>query len=236
MSLYPYRESKQFERYIGQFMRVFSGFQVPTGRNSGQDIKRIPVVYGAMDRVVASILNNRETFTNHKLPIIACVMTGLTIDENNKAPNKHRDYIGSRGYGDGTVTERIMGLPLIMNMDVSIYASSSTEMFLILEQILLIFNPRVTIQIDSSANNADYLTDIILEGIQPEIDYPMGGNNRTVMLTLNFSIPVRLSYPRGKNSNYIDTVKQNILNTSSESIDDSWLYTELDETGIKPNE
>lgn len=236
MSLYPYRESKQFERYIGQFLRVFSGFQVPTGRTiSGEtETKRVPVVYGAMDRITASILNNRETFTNHKLPLLAAVMTGIEIDTENKAPTRHVDYVGTRGLSpNGNVIERIMGLPLIMNMDVSIYASSSTEMFLILEQILLIFNPRVAIQIDSSAENPDYITDISLESISPEIQYPMGGDRRTIMLTLSFSVPIRLSYPRGKDNNYIDTIKQNIMSASSESVDDSWLHIEIDKDGIK---
>lgn len=195
--VYPYRKGRQFERYIGQFARVFTGFQVQDGVTRGGELhtRTVPVVYGNMSRIVATVLNKRSRNTTASIPVIAVNMLGLQTDETNKRTPHHKDSISLHGTGRDAVMERLIGPQFIMSMEASIYASSMEELFEILEQILLIFNPRVTIQVDTNARNADCITDIILRDIQPEIQYPMSDNNRIVMLTMNFDVPVRLQYP-----------------------------------------
>ena len=112
-----------------------------------------------------------------------------------------------------------MGPAFIMNVSVSIYASSNTELFSILEQILLVFNPRVSIQTDNSVFNQDYISDITLEGINNEVSYPLGTDQRVVEQTLNFSLPVRLSYPVDLSSGIIERIRMRIFDDSTESLD-----------------
>lgn len=217
MVLYPYRKSDQFERYIGQFMRVFSGFQVRDGVARGGETltKKVPVVYGNMSRIVASILTKRDHFTNTSLPFMAANLVGIEIDLNNRKSPHHQDTVSKYSIGSSNAVERLIGPAFILNMDLSIYASSSTELFGLLEQILLVFNPRVAIQVDTDADNSDYITEISLSTIQPEMQYPLSTNKETVMLTLGFTVPVRLRYPHDPNAAIIQQITLNLKEESS---------------------
>jgi len=223
MALYEYRKGEQIERYIAQFMRVFSGFQVRDGveRDGAYLTKRVPVVYGNMSRIVASIINKRDHMTNQTVPIMAANMVGLTPDPNNKKSPHHRDtrsmHVTNNQLYD--VVDRLSGPAFIMNMELSVYASSTTELFDIVEQILLIFNPRVTIQTSSQMLNSSYITDIALTGIQPEIQYPMGMESPIAMMALVFEVPIRLNYPQGTNDKIILNITENVKTTDNQHIE-----------------
>lgn len=223
-NLYPYRYGKQFERYLSQFGRVFSGFQVQDGvaRGSSYDpyTRRVKLVYGSMSRIVATILNKRESFTNGTLPMMAFNLTGIERDIENKKNSRHVDHVSFRNtVGDIQAYERLMGPAFIMNIEVAIYASSTTELFSLIEQILLIFNPRVTIQTDTSVFNPDYLTEIELESIDNEINYPLGQEARVVQQSMNFRVPVRLSYPTNTDASFIEDIRARIFAESENGFD-----------------
>lgn len=216
--VYPYKFDNQFERYIGQFMRVFSGFQTQDGviRDATNPPRRVPIVYGNMSRVVATVLQNRDSFNSNMVPMMAINLEGIEIDVQRKKPSAHIDSVAVERNAGNVGLRRLIGPPFIMNMSVSIYASSTTELFSILEQILLIFNPRITIQVDNKEANSDYITEISLRAIQPEFQYPMGTSKEVVMLTLNFEVPVRLRYPYDIENNVINSIALNIFQGSSE--------------------
>lgn len=219
--IYPYRYAAQFERYIGQFMRVFTGFQTRDGveRDGSYNQKRVPVVYGGMDRIVASVIQERGALKNNRIPIIAVNLEGIEMDPERKMSPNHIDTMP---YDDDGVTNhytRLIGPPFRMNMSVAIYASSTSEMFSIVEQILLIFNPRVTIYLDNNIINGDYITELTLESIQDEIQYPMGQNHRVVMQSMNFTVPVRLRYPHDGEAGVIEEIIANILIDSENSVE-----------------
>ncbi|MBG24111.1 MAG: hypothetical protein CMF22_11750 [Idiomarinaceae bacterium] len=223
-NLYPYRYGAQFERFLSQFARVLSGFQVRDGvkRDGDETVKtrRVPVVYGSMSRVVAQLLNDRDFLSNRRVPMMAFNLDSLEIDQEAKRNVYHVDEVSYKT-ADGTHASysRAMGPAFIMNVSVSIYASSNTELFSILEQILLVFNPRVSIQTDNSVFNQDYISDITLEGINNEVSYPLGTDQRVVEQTLNFSLPVRLSYPVDLSSGIIERIRMRIFDDSTESLD-----------------
>lgn len=219
--LYPYRFDNQFEKYIAQFMRVFSGFQTQDGveRDGSYNLKRVPVAYGNMSRIVATVLNNRDSFNSNRIPMMSVHMNGVRPDSERKRASMHHDAMTVTKNATKVGLERLIGPSFIMNMSVDIYASSTTELFSILEQILLIFNPRIAIQVDDSIHNSDYITEITLEGISPDIQYPMGENKQVVMLGLEFSVPVRLRYPHGTTNNVINDIIVNILDDSSSNIE-----------------
>lgn len=220
MSLYPYRESTQLKTYIGQFMRVFSGFQMPTTLNPDgtvAELRRIPVAYGTMDRAVAALLSkNSDHMTNVRVPFIVCNMEGIELDPTNKMPKHHIDSV----VGSGAVNsfERLMGVPMSMNMSVDILASSNAELFGILEQILLIFNYRVTIQVDNKAVNANFLTEITLNSVDNQIQYPLGTEKRICSMGLRFTVPVKLRYPSGENISWIGSIREKIYASSVDAI------------------
>jgi ribosomal protein L5 len=218
MKLYPYRSNKQFETYISQFMRVFSGFQYNLGEGN---LKRVPVVYGNMSRVVASILNKKDSFTNNQVPMMAVNMTSLEMNPEGKRSPRHIESIANIANQDPTTrmaVTRIIGPSFKMLMEVSIYAESNEEMFDIMEQILLVFNPRVTINVGKNATQGAYITEISLTGINSEVQYPMGMDKRVVMNTLTFDVPVRLNYPTDI-SEIINDISMNVTTTTPGSPD-----------------
>lgn len=235
MDLYPYRYSKQFERYLSQFGRVLSGFQVQDGVLRGTETepytRRVKVVYGSMSRIVASVLNKRSAFTNNTLPMIAFNLASIERDIENKKTHHHEDHIV---YKDGNdqrrAYRRLMGPAFTLSIDVSIYASSTDELFSILEQMLLIFNPRVAIQVDNDVRNSDYITEIELESIQNEINYPLGTESRIVQQSMTFRVPVRLAYPSDLDASYVEVIKARILQSSEDGISE-FVISEEEITG-----
>lgn len=211
--VYEYRKGEQLERHIGQFMRVFSGFQVRDGviRDGTTLTKKVPVVYGNMSRIVASILSKRDFLANAELPIMAANMTGLSPDADNKRTHHHVDErTVAKPDGSLGVLERLTGPAFIMNMELSVYTSSTSELFDIIEQIVLVFNPRVSIQTSTDLYDADYITEISLVGFQPEVMYPMGTDKPVVMMTLQFELPVRFKYPKGFGDKIINQIISNV--------------------------
>lgn len=195
MALYPYRKSKQIRTYISQFSRVFAGFQTKdnTETDGTDNLRRVPVVYGDMSRVVATILNKRDHRYRGEMPIMATNMVGIQPDLDENRSYVHEDTAITPDRQE-TAT-RLIGPAFIMNMELSILASSTEELLDLLENILLIFNPRVTLQVDPNVYNSDCITNITLTGIQPEFNYPMADSTKVVALTLTFDVPIRLRYP-----------------------------------------
>lgn len=219
MKIYPHRKGRQIERYIEQFMRVFSGFQVADGVLRGTSepvLKRIPVVYGGQSRIVAAILTQQDKFMAERLPLLAVVMTGLTlVPDSNKSPY-HEESISTKRIEDAPrAIRRIVGPAFDMSMELSIYAASTEELFEILEQILLVFNPRVKLLVSNNAEVSDYITDIELTNIQPEIQYPMGTDDAPVQMTLSFTVPIRLRYPHDPNAPIIEQIVANLKDEDS---------------------
>lgn len=228
--MYPYRYGRQFEKYLSQFGRVMAGFQVATSDPSCAPTytRNVKVVYGGMSRIVASILNKRDSFTNNTLPFIAFNLTGIDKDIENTKTQHHVDhvtYTDVNGYH--RAYERLMGPAFLLSIEVSLYASSAEELFSILEQMLLIFNPRIAIQVDTDYQNSDYITEIELESIQNEINYPMGTDQRVLQQTLMFRVPVRLAYPMDMDASYIEEIQARVLLDTGEGLDDFIVSEEI---------
>lgn len=226
--LYPFRYNEQIERYLSQFMRVLSGFQVEDGveRDGSVHPRRVKVAYGSVDRIVGSVLNRRDSFTNQTIPLIGFHLSGIQKDTSNKKNHHHEDYVAyQKTNGDHTAYRRLMGPSFILEVDVNIYASSHVELLSVLEQMLLIFNPRVTIQVDNNYMNGDYITDIILESISPNVTYPTGTERQVVQQTLSFSLPITLNYPVDMDASVIRTIKQRIMDEGGDTILDEITIT-----------
>ena len=236
---YPYLESRQFERYLSQFIRVFSGFQTQDGieRNGTRQLKRVPVVYGNMSRITAHMLKKGDKYLNQKIPIIGVNLEGIEVNVEARRNSRHVEEFST--YKSNPTNprniERLIGPPFILSLSVSIYASSTVELFDIVEQILLIFNPRITITVDSKALNADHITEIELTGINSELQYPLGMDQQVVVYSLVFQVPVRLRYPASAevSTDFIQQIRWRILEESSSNIlEEGWIIAVLEQLEI----
>ena len=220
---YTYMYQGAFSDYIKQFLRVFSGFQVEYGvdrdNDDTKDRKTCPVFYGDMDRITANILHKDGTFIASSMPLMSGVMTGIELNPENRKAKYHVDNVARvRGSDNTTVgTQRLMGVPYTVSMDLSIYTTNSTQMFQLLEQILLMFNPKLTIQKSDNIIDWTYLSEIELVSIAPESNFPSGVDERSIVYTLSFLMGVWLDYPAKENTGIINEIITTIKDSTNDS-------------------
>lgn len=216
VTTFPYYYSGQFRRYIAQFLRVFSGIQVKDGvdrdGDGNLDTRTVPVHYGSMDRIAANVIKNNGTFINEKVPLIAGYMTGISLSPNNRRAPTHIETIGYQSKTDGSyhTSQRRMPVPYQCSMDLYLYASSSNQMFELLEQILILFNPSLAIQRSSDELDWTYITEVTLTGIQNQENFPMGTNRRVINQTLTFTFDAWLNFPAKDSSGIIEQIITNV--------------------------
>lgn len=222
---YPFNFDKQFEKYVKQFLRIFSGIQVQDGVDRDGDgqnkLRQVPVYYGTPERIVSSVLTKRRSFTNPTVPILAGAIESFELDEERKGPTKyHRESVTYKdSAGNYKQTQRMIGPPMTLNLSLSIYASSNDEMFQLLEQILLIFNPKVTIQKSEDIIDQNYLSQVELVSIDPEFNQPLSTEEKIMITTLQFRTNVRLNYPHVTYDNeLIEKIVTNIFDETIETV------------------
>lgn len=235
--LYPYNYSRQFERFIGQFARVFSGFQVNSGRKdtSGDMIlEKVPVAIGSMDRVVASIMSDRDEFSNYKLPMISINMTGVDIDNANKRTKKETvaDISPFTPASGAVSVQRIPGPPFRLSFDVAVMASSVTQLYEIAEQLMVIFNPRITVNFNSEILNESMRSEISLVSTSPQTTIPLGTSTQTPVMEFGFEMGVRLVLPRIEDDNYIRQIITKTLVVDEDSASDVIDTVTYDESAV----
>lgn len=197
-----YFYNEQLRKYIVQFMAIFSGLNIRTGRGaSGQpQFVPCPVRYGSADRVVESIRARNTQNVPLNLPVMSAYMTGIQLGQ---ARAHGTDMVDRRVYlppggvfpDDLEVIERLMPIPYNLEMSLSVYASSTDEAYQIIEQILMLFNPILQIQKSDSPMDWTRVTYVELLGIGTEENWPMGSDRRIIVWTFNFLMPIYLSAP-----------------------------------------
>ncbi len=216
--------------YLLQFSHIFNGLQVKTGKDATgtEELLRVPVRYGSVDRVVASIKARNTQNTPISIPMMSVYMTGLNLaPERRKGMNNQHNTVVLEEGGvfptDLKVLTRITPIPYNMEVELAIYASNTYELYQILEQILIVFDPMVQIQTNDKPYDWTKLTWVELVGINNEENYPMGGDKRILQWTLNFSMPIWLNPPVDIRNNIVRDINitlGDLDNMSLDSFDD----------------
>lgn len=219
MASYPFFYHEQFRKYIEQFLRIFSGIQVQYGVDrdgDGQlDTKKVPVFYGDMERIVATVLNERNPYHNVNVPLMTGYLSGIELDSQRRKNKFYTDSVIIKDKdGERRVVRRLMGVPYKMNMSLSILAANRTQMLQILEQILVIFNPYITIQKSDSIEDWAYLSKVELVSVGSESTYPTGTNEQLLIYTLQFVVDVYLTFPKQDHDKLIHDIDVTIRDTS----------------------
>ena len=214
---YNFYYQKAIKDYIKQFLRVFSGFQVQYDVDRDEDgeldMKTCSIFYSEMDRVVANVLHKEGSFIPTSLPIMSGWMTGIELNPELRHTKYHQENV-SRIRGDGVRVSdaKKMGVPYTISMDLSIFTSNSNQMFQLLEQILMLFNPKLTIQKSDNIIDWTYLSEIELVSITPETNFPASTDERYMVWTLGFVFPIWLDYPaKEQTAGIIEQIEANIL-------------------------
>ena len=202
----------QIRRYVTQFMRIFIGFKYQTGGDAPEQ-KNIPVMYGDMTHMVASIIKENSENKMSTVPRISCYITGLELDKTrlsdptfiSKVQVRERQYTkdnetGLVEYqniqGNNYTVERLMPTPYTLRVKADIWTSNTDQKLQILEQILVLFNPSLEIQttdnyIDWTSLSAIYLDQLSWSSRQ----IPQGVDTEIDITSIDFEMPIYITPP-----------------------------------------
>lgn len=227
-----YHFDNQIRQYLLQFISIFYGLQVQTGKGECGETQLItvPVVIGNKDRVVAAIMAGNTSNRVFGLPAMSAHLSALALaPERRRTPGMldQRTHLKVGGVfpDDLTVVKRAMPVPYNATVELSIYTSNTQQRDQILEQILVLFNPDIQIQKSDGEFDWTRITKVELTDISNEENYPSSTERRMIVWTLTFEIPIYLSIPLGVKD---DLVRKIIIQIGSL---DSMLVNEVDVNG-----
>jgi hypothetical protein len=207
----------QIRRFLLQFARVFSNFDVEYGANeagqgpgSSEDtLVRVPVRYGDASRQAQTILQNNSANDMPSTPLMTFYITDLKYDRARMQEPYFVDNIRvrQRTYDSATDTyettqgnaftiERAMPVPYELTINLDIWTSNTNQKMQLLEQILTLFNPGLEIQ--STDNYIDWtsLTVLYLKDTRwTNRTIPVNADNSIDITTLTFTLPMWISPP-----------------------------------------
>jgi hypothetical protein len=234
-----YYYNQQLRTYILQFMAIFSGLQVMTGKTLSRDeaLIDVPIRYGAPDRVVASILAGNTQNAPLRLPLLSAYMSGLDLDTSHfhgLRTERRNTYVPTGGLvpNDMTVIKQRMPLQMLMQMELNMYASNTDQHFQMIEQIMPLFDPSLMIQTSDSPFDMTRLTSVTYKSAQIDGPRPIGTDRRIVQHTLNFEMPVYLSIPAEVHKEFVEKIFIRIGNVSTTAVDSYDIIAELDAQNI----
>lgn len=202
---------KQIRRYVTQFIRLVSNFQVEFGkdRNGTLALQRVPVIYGDSSRQAAAIIKNNSENSLNAVPAMAVYIAGLEYDRSrvmnptyvDKMQIRERYYDTETGnysttQGDTYTVERLMPVPYKLTLKLDIWTSNTEQKLQILEQLTTLFNPALEIQ--NTDNYVDWtsITYILLNDVRwSDRSVPVGTNSSIDIATLTFELPMFISPP-----------------------------------------
>lgn len=205
-----YFYSGQTRRFLQQFIRMLSNFQVAMGKDEAghQILMQVPIYYGDSSRQVATILRNNSENATASVPAMSVYISGMRYDQRrmqepffvSKMNLRYREVNEAGEYtssvGDSVTVERLMPVPYNLTIKVDIWTSNVEQKLQLLEQIAVLFNPSLEIQ--STDNYVDWtsLTYITLTDTSfSSRSVPVGTEDPLDIATLTFELPVWYSAP-----------------------------------------
>jgi hypothetical protein len=213
MSVMPFYYSEQIKHRITDFMNIFAGLKVQTGKREDgeQHLINVPIRYGDIDRVVGWIKTEATQNKMLRIPLMSAVYNDIQLDESlRKGVNVERrsSYLPRGGLfpDDIKVVQQMMPIPYRLFTELAIYTSNTDQQLQILEQLLVLFDPILMLQSGDGLFDWTKLTSVRLEGIQLENNYPSGTEKNMKIVKLQFSFPIYLSIPTNLRDNFIKDI------------------------------
>ena len=226
---------EQIRRFLLQFARIFSNFEVAYGINqAGKEdtLVRVPVRYGDASRQAQTILQENSANDMPSTPLMTFYITALEYDrpriqEPNFVSNiqvRQRTYdVDTDTYettqGNAFTIERLMPVPYKLTINLDIWTSNTNQKMQILEQILVLFNPSLEIQ--STDNYIDWTSMSVcnLERVNwSSRVIPVNADNPIDIATLTFSIPIWISSPaKVKKLGVVERIVANVFDAQGDA-------------------
>jgi hypothetical protein len=203
---------EQIRRFLLQFTRIFSNFQIEYGREENSEnaaLLRVPVRYGDASRNAQNIIQENSRNSMPASPMMTFYISTLDYDRPRMQDPTFvsKLYVRQRTYDESTETyettqgnaftiERIMPVPYKLGITLDIWTSNTNQKLQLLEQILTLFNPSLEIQ--STDNYIDWTSLSIVElesNTWSSRTIPVGAQDTIDIATLKFNLPIWISPP-----------------------------------------
>jgi hypothetical protein len=204
-----YFYDNQIRRFLIQFARIFSNWNVTKGQDpAGNDIVvRVPIQYGDSSRMVSAIQNNNSPSSVASAPLITYHISGLEYDQKRTQDPYFIDKLNvrQRQYNQATQTwentqgqaftvERVMPVPYTLRITVDFWTTNYNQKLELIEQLGTLFNPSMEIQ--STDNFVDWtsLSVVYQDGLTfSSRSIPVGNSNPIDIMTWKFYMPIWIS-------------------------------------------
>lgn len=228
----------QIRKYLLQFTRIFSNFQVMYGNeNDGVNnatLLRVPVRYGDASRNAQTIIQENSASSLPSTPLMTFYISGLDYarDRLQDPSFVSNTQVRQRKYdpttetydttqGNAFTVERLMPVPYKLTLSLDIWTSNTNQKLQIFEQVSTLFNPSLEIQ--STDNYIDWSSLSVLyldQTIWTSRTIPMGTENPIDIMTMKFSAPIWISSPaKIKKLGVIERVIAGIFDASGDAAD-----------------
>ena len=203
---------EQIRRFLLQFTRVFSNFQVEYGRtedNSQKALYRVPVRYGDATRQAQTIIQQNSANSLPSTPLMTFHVTNLNYARDRiqeptfvQKQNVRQRYWDTQAQeyettqGNAFTIEKLMPVPFDLEVNLDVWTSNTNQKLQLLEQLLTLFNPSLEIQ--STENFIDWtsLSVMYLEQVTwSSRSIPQGTDDPIDIASLRFVMPIYISPP-----------------------------------------
>ena len=206
-----YFYDSQIRRFLIQFGRIFSDWQVTKGNDPAGNpiVVRVPIQYGDTSRMVAAQQANNSPSSLPSAPLITYYITGVEYEQTrtqdpyflDKLNVRQRAYDPVTGttqptQGQAFTVERIMPVPYKLSINVDFWTTNYNQKLELLEQLGVLFNPAMEIQ--STDNFIDWtsLSVVYQDGLTfSSRSIPTGTANPIDVMTWKFYMPIWISSP-----------------------------------------
>ena len=204
-----YFSDNQIRRFLIQFAKIFSNWQVTKGKDTAGHpiLVRVPVMYGDSSRQAATIIANNSANNLPSAPLITYYITGLEYDQRRTQDPTFVDRINVRQrtynsetlayeqtQGQAFTVERLMPVPYTLRITVDMWTTNYNQKLELIEQLGTLFNPSLEIQ--STDNFIDWtsLSVVYQDGLTfSSRSIPQGSGNPIDVLSWKFYIPIWIS-------------------------------------------
>jgi hypothetical protein len=204
-----YFYDNQIRRFLIQFARIFSDWNVTKGKDpAGNDIIiRVPIQYGDSSRQAAVIQANNSSSSMPSAPLITYYVSGLEYDQRRTQDPSFVDKMTVRRrafnqdtqafettQGDAFTVERLMPVPYTLRIQVDFWTTNYQQKLELIEQLGILFNPSMEIQ--STDNFIDWtsLSVVYQDGLTfSSRQIPQGSGNPIDIMSWKFYMPIWIS-------------------------------------------
>jgi len=201
----------QIRRFLIQFMRIVSNFEVEFGKNTDgtRTLQRVPVYYGDPSRQAAAILRQNSENIMNAVPAMSAYISAFTYQQDrmqepyfvSKMNMRERQYDPETGLynsqqGDTYTIERLMPVPYNLEVKLDVWTSNTEQKMQLIEQLAVLFNPAFEVQstdnyIDWSSLSYVQLTNVAWSSrvVPTSTEEPID------VATLTFTMPIWISAP-----------------------------------------